>query len=108
MQPIMLTLLVTCTVYVFLISPKNATLAGSKEYLAKVRADMGRMSRDEALCFTVFLVAVGLAFTRSLYAELLPGPGAGVFLRRLRDSPVPHPGQGEQADSELEKGRVRG
>ncbi len=71
--PIMLTLLVTCTVYVFLISPKNATLAGSKEYLAKVRADMGRMSRDEALCFTVFLVAVGLAFTRSLYAELLPG-----------------------------------
>ena len=35
--PIMLTLLVTCTVYVFLISPKNATLAGSKEYLAKVR-----------------------------------------------------------------------
>ena len=34
---------------------------------------MGKMSRDEALCFAVFLLAILLAFTRSLYAELLPG-----------------------------------
>ena len=71
--PIMLTLLVTCTLYVFAISPKNMQLAGSREYLASVRAGMGRMTRDEGLCFLVFLTAIILAFTRSLYAELLPG-----------------------------------
>lgn len=52
--PIMLTLLVTCTVYVFLISPKNATLAGSKEYLAKVRrtwAGCRGMRRCVSRCF---------------------------------------------------------
>lgn len=71
--PIMLTLLVTCTLYVFAISPKNMQLAGSREYLASVRAGMGRMTRDEGLCFLVFLTAIILAFTRSLHAELLPG-----------------------------------
>ncbi len=61
----------TC-IYLLLIKTKTSRLPGSHTYFAGEYKKMGRMKRTEAVSLLLFLVAVALAFTRPLYASLLP------------------------------------
>lgn len=71
--PIMAALLITNVLYIILICPKRLQLPGSREYLIGVRKSLGKMSREEVICLTIFVIAAVLAFTRDIYATLLPG-----------------------------------
>ena len=71
--PIMLVLIISNCLYLIWIKPKHEGLEGSKEYFVKVRKEMGKMSKEEISCLTIFVVATVLAFTRNLYASVLPG-----------------------------------
>jgi sodium-dependent dicarboxylate transporter 2/3/5 len=51
-------------------SVKN--IEGTKEYFKKSYAALGVMKRDEKISGIIFAIAVILAFTRPLYAKLLP------------------------------------
>lgn len=51
---------------------KVKRLDGTKEYFDKSYRELGPMKRDEKLCAALFIIAMVLAFTRPLYAELLP------------------------------------
>ena len=71
--PIMLVLIISNCLYLIWIKPKHEGLEGSKEYFVKVRKEMGKMSKEEIVCLTIFVIATVLAFTRNLYASVLPG-----------------------------------
>lgn len=71
--PIVLVLAVSNIIYLLAIRPKGASLSGSREYFSNMRKEQGRMSGPEILCLILFAVASLLAFTRDLYANLLPG-----------------------------------
>ena len=64
--PIMLVLIISNCLYLIWIKPKHEGLEGSKEYFVKVRKEMGKMSKEEIACLTIFVVATLLAFTRNL------------------------------------------
>ena len=69
--PIMLVLIISNCLYLIWIKPKHEGLEGSKEYFVKVRKEMGKMSKEEIACLTIFVIATVLAFTRNLYAGWL-------------------------------------
>ena len=71
--PIMMVLVLSNILFLVLISPKGEELPGSKEYLLNVKAQLGKMNRDEVTGLTVFAAAAILSFTRDLYASILPG-----------------------------------
>ena len=48
-------------------------LDGTKEFFNQSYAALGPIKRDEKICATLFVLAVIAAFTRPLYAKLLPG-----------------------------------
>lgn len=71
--PIMLILIGSNLLYLLLIKPKKVRLEGSKEYFKQMKKDMGKMSVQEWLCLGLFLAATILSFTRTFYADALPG-----------------------------------
>lgn len=71
--PIMITIIAINVLFIFVISPKDLQLPGSKEYLTQVRDGLGKMSKNEWISLILFVVAAILAFTRNLYADLIPG-----------------------------------
>lgn len=71
--PIIITLVAINVLFIFVISPKNLSLPGSREYLLSVRNELGKMKKNEWISLVLFVVAAVLAFTRNLYADLLPG-----------------------------------
>lgn len=52
--PIMMVLVLSNILFLVLISPKGEELPGSKEYLLNVKAQLGKMNRDEVTGLTVF------------------------------------------------------
>ena len=79
--PIMLVLLVSNIIFMLRDVKKTDCLAGSKEYFVSEYKKMGKMTREETSSLILFLTATVLAFTRSVYQELLPGlKPAYVFL----------------------------
>lgn len=52
---------------------KEEPINGTKEYFERELAQLGAMKRDEAIVGILFLLAMIGAFTRPLYAEILPG-----------------------------------
>jgi sodium-dependent dicarboxylate transporter 2/3/5 len=48
-------------------------LEGTKEYFTKSYGELGPMKRDEKICGSLFLIGLLGAFTRPLYAGILPG-----------------------------------
>lgn len=71
--PIMVVLFVICIVFMLRDVKKDETLGGSKEYFQQEYSKMSKMSREEIICFSLFVIATVLSFTRQLYADLLPG-----------------------------------
>ncbi len=71
--PIMLVLVVSNLLFIFAIKPKDEQLAGTKDYFVEKHKELGRIGRTELVCLALFLVATVLSFTRSLYADILPG-----------------------------------
>ncbi len=71
--PVMLVLVLSNIAYLLAIKPKGGDLTGSKEYFARLKKSMGKMGRSEVACLVLFISATALAFTRSLYASVLPG-----------------------------------
>lgn len=73
MFPMLIAVALLDIVFLFLYRPKKEKLTGSKEYFKRVYSELPPLSRDEIWSLVLFLTATVLAFTRSLYADLLPG-----------------------------------
>lgn len=71
--PIMLLLIVSNIIFLLCVKPKKVQLSGSRDYFRQMRTDMGKMSRSEIICLSLFLIATVLSFSRSLYSSVLPG-----------------------------------
>ncbi len=72
MFPFLIIMLAVIAVYLFMIKLPVKKLEGTKDYFVSMYKDLGIMKRGEKLSMAIFLIATILAFTRSLYAELLP------------------------------------
>lgn len=71
--PIVIVLMVTNILFMIRDVKKDETLGGSKEYFIQQYKAMPPMSFAEKWSFVMFAVATILAFTRSLYQDMLPG-----------------------------------
>jgi sodium-dependent dicarboxylate transporter 2/3/5 len=71
--PIVIVLMIVNILFMIRDVKKDETLGGSKEYFIEQYKSMPPMSFEEKWSFTMFAVATVLAFTRSLYQDLLPG-----------------------------------
>lgn len=70
--PFLIIVTIVLLVCMLLIPLKTKTLDGTKEYFERSYAELGPMKRDEKLCAALFLLALIGAFTRPLYADILP------------------------------------
>ncbi len=70
--PIMLVLIASNIIYLLIIKPRNVKLEGSKEYFKQMSSEMGKMSAQEIICLSLFIIATVLSFARELYATALP------------------------------------
>ncbi len=71
--PIMIVLIIINLIFMLRDVKSSEGFVISKEYFAKEYAKMGKMSIEEKGTLVLFLIASTLAFTRSLYQNLLPG-----------------------------------
>lgn len=71
--PVMILLVVSNILFLLRNVKKESELGGSKEYFARERAKMKKMSPEEKITLALFLTATVLAFTRQLYQSVLPG-----------------------------------
>ncbi len=71
--PIMLVLIASNLLFILAIRPKGEQLSGSKAYFTQKYKELGKATKAELLCLMLFLLAAVLSFTRSFYAEALPG-----------------------------------
>jgi len=71
--PIMIILIISNLLYLLIGTKKTDTLGGSKEYFENEYKKMAKMSREEWISLSLFLIATILAFTRQTYKDLLPG-----------------------------------
>ncbi|WP_249030462.1 SLC13 family permease [Tannockella kyphosi] len=71
--PVMIVLIVSNLAFLLVIKPKNIQLEGSKAYFVEKNKELGKMSKNEAMCLLLFVIATILSFTRSFYEHLLPG-----------------------------------
>jgi sodium-dependent dicarboxylate transporter 2/3/5 len=70
------TMLIACASLVYMrfaFEPETDRVDGSREYFADELRRLGAMSVPERWGLTLFAVAMGLTFTRQLYASALPG-----------------------------------
>ena len=71
-----ITLVIVLVMFLFMsraMQPEASGLPGSKDYLESELRELGPMSQEERWGLGLFLIAVGLAFGRPLYADALPG-----------------------------------
>ena len=71
-----LTLLTALVAFAFMrmaFRPETRQIEGTREFFARQLAALGSMSRPEKWGLSLFLAALGLAFTRQFFADLLPG-----------------------------------
>jgi sodium-dependent dicarboxylate transporter 2/3/5 len=66
-------LLVSFVFMRFAFKPEIARVEGTRDYFKRQLADLGALSRTEKWGLALFAAAALLAFSRALYAELLPG-----------------------------------
>ncbi len=71
--PIMLVLVVSNVIMLVVGCKKDAELGGSKEYFKEQYRSLPKISREETISLSLFLIATALSFTRQLYQEYLPG-----------------------------------
>ncbi len=70
--PIMLVLVVSNIIMLLLFCKKNDELGASKDYFREQYRALPKMTREEGLSLTLFLIATALSFTRQLYQAYLP------------------------------------
>ncbi len=79
--PIMVVLILSNLLFIFAIKPQGEGLKGSKIYFTEKHKELGKTNKTEWICLLLFLSATILSFTRSFYADFLPGlKPAYVFL----------------------------
>lgn len=71
--PIMLILTLINVVFTLRDVKKTDLLGGSSEYFAEQYRKLPKMSFEEKSALVLFVVTTGLAFTRQLYQDILPG-----------------------------------
>ncbi len=71
--PIMIVLIVSNLLFVLLKVKKTDTLGESREYFEQQYKKLPKMSYEEWASLILFLLATTLAFTRQMYADILPG-----------------------------------
>lgn len=71
--PYFVLLAILSLIGMLLLYGKSSPLKGTKEYFVSSYSKLGPMKRDEKICAGLFLIALTGAFTRPLYADLLPG-----------------------------------
>lgn len=71
--PIMLVLLVTNLIFVYTIQPKDQKIEKTKDYFIHKYEELGRISAVERNLLILFLIAITLSFSRSLYVSVFPG-----------------------------------
>lgn len=71
--PIIIVLIVSNIIMLLIGTKKGEQLNGSKEYFLHQYKAMPKMTREEVLSLTLFIVATVLAFTRQLYQDIFPG-----------------------------------
>lgn len=71
--PVMLILMLINVVFILRDVKKTDLLGGSSEYFAEQYRKLPKMSFEEKSALVLFVVATGLAFTRQLYQDILPG-----------------------------------
>ncbi|MDD3402370.1 MAG: SLC13 family permease [Hespellia sp.] len=59
-------------IYMYVTSRNAEPINGTKEYFEKSYAELGAMKRDEAICAVLFILALIGAFSRPLFANILP------------------------------------
>lgn len=70
--PFFIVAIIILMIYMLLMPKEVKVLNGTKEYFQNSYLELGPMKRDEKICATLFGLGIVLAFTRPLYAELLP------------------------------------
>ncbi len=71
--PLSLAVMIVTFIYVrFAFKPEITEIKGAREYFIGEFKALGTMSIQEKWCFALFLVATLLAFTRPLYADVVP------------------------------------
>lgn len=71
--PYMVIAAIVLLISMLLMPMKVKRLDGTKEYFEKNYRELGPMKRDEKICSVIFIIAMLAAFTRPLYADILPG-----------------------------------
>ncbi len=72
MMPFLILITLACTFYMFTMKAEAKALPGAKEYFREQYRELGKMSKEEMTSAILFVIPVLLAFTRELYAELVP------------------------------------
>ncbi len=71
--PIMVVLIISNLLFIQFIKPKGVQLEGSKAYFIEKYKKLGKINKTELTCLLLFVAAASLSFTRTLYADFLPG-----------------------------------
>jgi len=71
--PITIFLIIITLAALILFSPKNVKIKGSKKYFQDLYKKFPKMSKNEYITLSLFIIAAGMSFTRQFYAEILPG-----------------------------------
>ncbi len=71
--PIMLVLVVSNIIMLLFSCKKSAVLGGSKEYFKEQYRSLPKISKEETISLSLFLIATVLSFTRQFYQDYLPG-----------------------------------
>lgn len=72
MAPMLIVITIGCLFYMFNMKSEAKSLPGAKEYFIEEYNKLGKMTKEEKLSLTIFVIPVILAFTRELYKDLLP------------------------------------
>ncbi len=72
MMPFLIVMLIIIAIYLFCIKLPVKQLGGTKEYFIEEYKKLGKIKKGEVFSLVVFLLSAILAFTRPMYAELLP------------------------------------
>ncbi len=71
--PIVIVLVVSNILFMLIGTKKDDSLGGSKDYFKEEYKKLPKISLEEVLALSLFLLATILSFTRQFYQELLPG-----------------------------------
>lgn len=81
MMPILILITIAGAIHMRSMKSETDTLPGAREYYISEYKKLGKMSRDEALSLWLFVIPVAMAFTRQLWAPLIPALNSSyVFL----------------------------